>query len=146
MACHAERQARMQSDLLGSNHPVLPEHKCLFGQPLRQALGMVQSLLQLAKLDWPVPDFSTVCRRQKTVQVELSDQRPKSALQLLVDSTGVKFLGEGECRRKRHGAEYRREYRSCWHRLRPMSASKASARMVPTTHEAAGTPSLSGKR
>jgi hypothetical protein len=25
--------------------------KCLFGQPLRQALGMVQSLLQLAKLE-----------------------------------------------------------------------------------------------
>jgi hypothetical protein len=31
--------------------------KCLFGPPLRQALGMVQSLLRLAKLDWPVPDF-----------------------------------------------------------------------------------------
>ena len=41
--------------------------KCLFGQPLRQALGMVHSLLRLAKLDWPVPDFSTVCRRQKTL-------------------------------------------------------------------------------
>jgi hypothetical protein len=38
--------------------------KCLFGQPLRQALGMVQSLLRVAKLDWPVSDFSTVCRRQ----------------------------------------------------------------------------------
>ena len=25
--------------------------KCLFNQPLRQALGMVQSLLQLAQLD-----------------------------------------------------------------------------------------------
>ena len=45
MAWHAERQARMQSDLLGSSHPVLPEHKCLFGQPLRQAPGMVQSKL-----------------------------------------------------------------------------------------------------
>lgn len=29
--------------------------KCLFGQPLRQALGMVQSRLRLAKLDWPAP-------------------------------------------------------------------------------------------
>ncbi len=26
--------------------------KCLFGQPLRQTLGMVQSLLKLAGLDW----------------------------------------------------------------------------------------------
>ena len=31
--------------------------KCLFNQLLRQALGMVQSLLQLARLDWPVPDL-----------------------------------------------------------------------------------------
>ncbi|GKS87692.1 IS5 family transposase [Acidovorax sp. SUPP2539] len=85
--------------------------KCLFGQPLRQALGMVQSLLRLAKLDWPVPDFSTVCRRQKTLQVELSYQRTNSPLQLLVDSTGIKFLGEGEWKRKKHGAEYRREWR-----------------------------------
>lgn len=41
---------------------------------------MVQSLLQLAKLDWPVPDFSTVCRRQKTLQVEMSYQPSKSPL------------------------------------------------------------------
>lgn len=85
--------------------------KCLFGQPLRQALSMVQSLLQLAKLDWPVPDFSTVCRRQETLQVELSYQRTKSPLQLLVDSPGIKFLGEGEWKRKKHGAECRREWR-----------------------------------
>ena len=38
--------------------------KVLFGQPLRQSLGVEQSLLKLAKLDWPVPDFSTVSRRQ----------------------------------------------------------------------------------
>lgn len=44
------------------------------------------------------------------MQVEQSYQRTKSALQLLVDSTGIKFLGEGECKRKKHGAEYRREW------------------------------------
>jgi hypothetical protein len=85
--------------------------KCLFGQPLRQALGMVHSLLRLAMLDWPVPDFSTVCRRQKTLQVKLSYQRTKTPLQLLVDSTGIKFLGEGEWKRKKHGAECRRDWR-----------------------------------
>ena len=74
----------------------------------RQALGMVQNLLQLAKLDWPVLDCSTVCRRQKTLQVELSSLRTKSPLQLLVDITGIKFPGEGEWKRKKHGAEYRR--------------------------------------
>jgi hypothetical protein len=37
--------------------------KCLFNLPLRQAMGMTQSLLRLAGLDWPVPDYSTVSRR-----------------------------------------------------------------------------------
>ena len=38
--------------------------KCLFGLALRQSLGLVENLLRLACLDWEVPDFSTVCRRQ----------------------------------------------------------------------------------
>ena len=67
------------------------------GLPLRQSLGLVQSLLTLAQLDWPVPDYSTVSRRQQRLQVQLPYQPRRSALHLLVDSTGIKFLGEGEC-------------------------------------------------
>jgi hypothetical protein len=40
--------------------------KVLFGLPLRQATGFVESLLNLANLDWRLPDFKTLCRRQKT--------------------------------------------------------------------------------
>lgn len=58
-----------------------------------------------------MPDFSTVCRRQKTLQVELSYRPSTTPLHLRVDSTGTKFLGEGEWKRKKHGAEYRREWR-----------------------------------
>jgi hypothetical protein len=36
--------------------------KVLFGMPLRQTTGFVQSLLRLIGLDWSVPDFSTLCR------------------------------------------------------------------------------------
>ena len=46
----------------------------LFGLALPQSLGLVQSLLRLAKLDWRVPDFSTINRRQKTLQVQLPYQ------------------------------------------------------------------------
>lgn len=35
--------------------------KALFGLPLRKATGLVASLVQLAGLDWPVPDFSKLC-------------------------------------------------------------------------------------
>ncbi|KHA62792.1 transposase, partial [Sphingomonas sp. Ant20] len=43
--------------------------KIVFGLPLRQVTGLVASLLKLAKLDWPVPDYTTLCRRQKTLAV-----------------------------------------------------------------------------
>ena len=46
--------------------------KCLFGLALRQSLGLIQSLLRLAGLDWRVPDFSAIRRRQKTLQVQLA--------------------------------------------------------------------------
>jgi hypothetical protein len=39
--------------------------KVLFKLPLRQTTGMVSSLLNLANLDWTVPDYMTLCRRQK---------------------------------------------------------------------------------
>ncbi|EKU82748.1 hypothetical protein HMPREF9710_01977 [Massilia timonae CCUG 45783] len=48
--------------------------KCLFNLPLRQAMGMAQSLLKLAGLDWQVPDFSTVSRRQKYLPVTIGAQ------------------------------------------------------------------------
>lgn len=58
-----------------------------------------------------MPDFSTLSRRQKTLHVKLSQRRSATGLHLLVDSTGIKFLGEGEWKRKKHGAEYRRQWR-----------------------------------
>lgn len=85
--------------------------KCLFGLALRQSLGLVESLLRLAGLDWRVPDFSTVCRRQKDLSVKLPYRPSTTALDLLVDSTCIKFLGEGEWKCKKHGAEYRRQWR-----------------------------------
>lgn len=52
--------------------------KVLFKVPLRQALGMVASLLKMANLDWAVPDYRTLCRRQKTLAVQV----PKSKTSL----------------------------------------------------------------
>ena len=45
--------------------------KVLFGMALRQTTGFVESLLRLIGLDWTVPDFSTLCRRQKTLKVNI---------------------------------------------------------------------------
>ena len=85
--------------------------KVLFKLPLRQAAGMVASLLRLAGLDWPVPDYSTLCRRQKTLKVQIPYRRAGGPLNLLVDSTGIKFLGDGEWQARKHGVQGRRQWR-----------------------------------
>ena len=85
--------------------------KALFNLPLRQATGLVASLLKLADLDWPVPDYTTLCRRQKTLPVMLGGRPSSGGLHLLVDSTGIKMMGEGEWKTRKHGASYRRQWR-----------------------------------
>ncbi len=74
----------------------------LFKLPLRQTTGMVTSLLQLASLDWTEPDYTTLCRRQKTLAVQIPNRRADGPLNLLVDSTGIKFLGDGEWQARKH--------------------------------------------
>ncbi len=85
--------------------------KVLFKLPLRQTTGMVASLLRMANLDWPVPDYSTLCRRQKTLAVQIPYRRSDGPLNLLVDSTGIKFLGDGEWQARKHGVQGRRQWR-----------------------------------
>jgi hypothetical protein len=85
--------------------------KSLFNLALRQAMGIAQSLLKLAGLDWQVPDFSTVSRCQKHLAVTIGAQPTTTGLHLLVDSTGIEMLGEGESKTKKHGADYRRQWR-----------------------------------
>ena len=93
--------------------------KVLFKLPLRQTAGMVASLLKLAGLDWPVPDFSTLCRRQKTLAVQIPYRRADGPLNLLVDiepgsatgssepARGIKFLGDREWRWRMAGTQAR---------------------------------------
>ena len=51
--------------------------KVLFGMALRQTTGFVESLLRLIGLDWAVPDFSTLSRRQKTLKVNIVEFHPE---------------------------------------------------------------------
>ncbi|KAB2530766.1 hypothetical protein AL035_21770, partial [Salipiger aestuarii] len=74
----------------------------LFKPPLRQ---MVASLLRFARLDWPAPDFSTLCPRQKTLAVRIPCRRADGPPHL---STGNKFPGDGEWQARKHGIQGRR--------------------------------------
>ncbi len=83
--------------------------KALFKLPLRQTTGMVASLLKMADLDWELPDYTTLCRRQKSLAVQMPYRRADGPLNLLVDSTGIKFLGDGEWQARKHGVQGRRQ-------------------------------------
>ncbi|SDE52163.1 Transposase DDE domain-containing protein [Ruegeria marina] len=85
--------------------------KVLFGRPLRQTTGVVQSLFKLVGLDWVVPDFSTLCRRQRTLNVRIPYRGGKGPLNLLIDGTGIKDEGEGDWNARKHGGEKRRIWR-----------------------------------
>ena len=72
-----------------------------------------------------MPDFSTLCRRQRTLNVAIPYRGGKGPLSLLIDSTGIKaplsrFLseiacrameGEGEWNARKHGGPKRRIWR-----------------------------------
>lgn len=79
--------------------------KGLFNLPLRPAMGMTQSLLELANLDGQVPDFVSISRHQKHLAVSIRAQPTTTGLHLLVNSTGIKMLVEGEWKTKKHGAD-----------------------------------------
>jgi hypothetical protein len=85
--------------------------KVLFGMALRQTTGFVESLLQLTGLDWAVPDFSTLSRRQRTLAVNIPYRGSTGPLHLLIDSTGIKVEGEGEWNARKHGGAKRRVWR-----------------------------------
>ena len=58
--------------------------KVFFGMALRQTMGFVESLLLLTGLDWSVPDLSTICRRQRTLAVNIPNRCSKGPLHLLI--------------------------------------------------------------
>ena len=85
--------------------------KVLFKLPLRQTTGMVASLLKMADLDWAVPDYTTLWQRQKTLAVQIAYRRADGPLNLLVESTAIKVLGDGEWQVRKHGVQGRCQWR-----------------------------------
>ena len=63
---------------------------------VQHRLGRIQrGTGHLLGLDLPVPDHSTIGRRARTVKLPTRSRSNGEPLHLLVDSTGIKMLGEG---------------------------------------------------
>ena len=85
--------------------------RAVYGLALRQTQGFLASLLELVKLPWEIPHYTTLCRRQKTLDVLLPRQTAGKAFHLVVDATGLKVYGEGEWQVNTHGKTRRRVWR-----------------------------------
>ena len=77
--------------------------RLVFGLPLRQAEGFLRSVLSLMNVDLEAPDHTTLSRRSQHVAVELHRVPAKGPIHLIVDSTGLSIVGEGEWAAVKHG-------------------------------------------
>ncbi len=109
MAGRTNRQA--SAGLTGAASQACLKLKALFGLPRRQATWMVASLLDIVRKDWPVPNFSTVRRRQKALTDHIPYCPRSGALHLLIDCTAVKAEGDGEWLTKKHRPSKPRDWR-----------------------------------
>lgn len=73
--------------------------------------GLRRELAAVGQVNWAVPDFSTLCRRQKTLNVSLPFRGGTGPLSLLINSTGIKSQGEGEWNARKYSGPKRRVWR-----------------------------------
>lgn len=84
--------------------------KSVYHLTLRATEGFAQSLCDLLHLALPIPDYTTVCRRAKTLSVALPTTA-QGPIYAVLDSTGLKVFGEGEWKVRQHGYSKRRTWR-----------------------------------
>ena len=85
--------------------------RLVFQLPLRQAEGFLRSLLELMDLNLGAPDHTTLSRRSKDLRVTLGLTAPKKPIHLIIDSTGLSIVGEGEWAAAKHGERGKRGWR-----------------------------------
>lgn len=85
--------------------------RAVFHLPLRQTRGFIQSLVDVLNLDLPLPCYTTLSNRSKSLEVPLPSSRKSGPIDLVVDSTGLKVFGEGEWKVRTHGKSKRRVWR-----------------------------------
>lgn len=85
--------------------------RLVFRLPLRQAEGFLRSVLSLIEVDLEAPDHTTLSRRSRHLDVALHRVPAKGPIHLIVDSTGLSIVGEGEWAAARHGRRGQRGWK-----------------------------------
>ncbi len=85
--------------------------RLVFKLPLRQAEGFLRSVLALMALDLEAPDHTTLSRRSQSLNVHLHRVAGDNPTNLIVDSTGLSIVGEGEWAAAKYGGLGRRGWK-----------------------------------
>ena len=85
--------------------------KSVFHLSLRSTQGFVSSLLELLRLDLPVPDYSTLSRRQSSLATCLTVSPTSRPRHVVVDATGLRVYSSGEWHVRKHRYGRRRAWR-----------------------------------
>ena len=81
--------------------------RLVFRLPLRQTEGFFRSVLAFLGSDLDAPDHTTLSRRSQRLDVKLRVP-VKGPIHLIVDSTGLSIVGEGEWAAVKHGGRGKR--------------------------------------
>lgn len=96
-------------------------------------------MFNLLEIELPVPNYTTLSRRAKTVEVNIP-QPTKGVRHIVMDSTGLKVFGEGEWKVRKHGHSKRRTWRKIHISLDADTQQIVLAKLTPnsTTDSEAG--------
>lgn len=85
--------------------------KVVFFLGYRQLEGFAQSIISLMGFAVKIPSYSQICRRAKSITIDLLIPKTNCPIFMVVDSTGLKVYGEGEWKARKHGISKRRTWR-----------------------------------
>jgi len=71
--------------------------------PLRQTEGFITSIFKLMSINLDIPDHTTLSRRSKTLKIKLKAKLQLGPIDLIIDSTGLSVVGEGQWAAAKHG-------------------------------------------
>ena len=85
--------------------------RLLFHLPLRQTEGFLRSIFGMLCLDLSAPDHTTLSRRAQQFNLTLRRIPTGTGIHLIVDSTGLSIVGEGEWAAVKHGSHGPRDWK-----------------------------------
>ena len=85
--------------------------RLVFRLPWRQTEGFLRSILALLSTELDTPDHTTLSRRSQWLDVKLYGIPAEGPIHLIVDSTGLSIVGEGEWAAAKHGGRGKRGWK-----------------------------------